>query len=314
MIWFTLGTVVWLLLSGVMGFYRGFWKALAAFISLVGAYVFSVVGAPYGAQFAAHNLGLESLSAIVLWGFSAAVIFVVSGFVLRLLVSLLAKMIPELPNAVDKAVGAVLGLANGAVLSIGIIWAAAFLFETSAMQQGVTDPKQIWQGHPPAVVNWSRSVMAGLVQLLYPQSSSDDALSSLSSAFVEQPSAVMHDINTSLQSQEFRELIHNQSLVEVVRENDVEQLASSREFQNFIEQPSMKNLVEKLAVNENPTREDLAQQALVVWQKIDRIKHNPEMQSILNDSEVKAFLDGNGQVSTRLLEKADQVLKLISEE
>lgn len=310
--WYTLGALVWLAISLWAGYRKGFWKSFAALASLLGAYWFSIVAARPVAHWAAAKLGYEEQSPWLVWAISAAVLFILAGFILRFIIALFAKALPRLPSALNRAGGATLGFANGVLIAVGAIWSLAFLQETLAYKAGVSDPAQVWGGRAPQVVLWSRALMSRAAGFAYDSSELNDTTVALTEAFLASPTGFVDDLKRSAASSEFRDLVQNKEVATLVRERDIEGVLNSPSFQEFIAVPETQELARKLSGNERFDEREFANTVVDIWAQVDHLQNQPEFQELMHDEEIRNYLNGQVQLNASLLKKAQKFLNLLA--
>lgn len=309
--YFTLGLLVWTALFVLLGVVRGFWKALAAALSLVGAYAASATFAPALTQFLLRVFESANLGETVTWVASAALIFMLAGLLIRLAVVLLGRSWPVTHRPLDAAGGAVLSGAYGVALALVTIWGVSFLVETYHARQPEqvtsTDTVNVQQS---AVVALSRRLMAGLVRWNALQGGATERTAQIASAYARQPKEVLDAVQDSVRSDEFKQIVGSEEARRMVREQDVEGLQRSSEFVRLMQQPAVQKLRALLADNEAGwSDEAVAEQMVQVWSEVDEVAQSPEVKALINDPEVLSFLRDGGQLTPALLSKAQAFLR-----
>ena len=311
--YFTIAAIVWLAIFLLLGLLKGFWKSLAAATSLVLAYFASAYFAPGLADWAVVQFASINLSRTVWWGISATVIFIVVGLVVRLIVLGISKSLPIGPRIFDRLAGAVVSIGYGAVLGAALLWGLAFLADSWNLRQermgAQADPRL--DTSSPAVT-WSRQMMSRWINWNIRQSGGSEALAGMSAAIVESPARVMADVQTTVQSPEFKELIRSENVKSLVEQGNAEELQRSVEFQQLMRQPAVKQLRETIAPESGGWNETkIAQETVDIWTRVEQLKTQPEVAELLNDAEIQAFLQNGGKVTPSLIDKGQKLLMLL---
>lgn len=309
--YFLIGAIGWLAFFALWGLFTGFWRALAGAVSLVIAYWASVQFAPMLAgRFPDWNL-----NPTVAWALGATVIFFVAGFIVRQLMLVLAKRLPIKNGFFNRMGGGVISAGYGAVLGVATVWGMAFLAESWNMrveQTGAETPVRFDTSSP--VVTWSRRLMGQWVNWNL-QGSESEEFAELSAAMAENPSEVLAGVRQAVQSPEFRQMSNSESVREMVRRQDAESLRQSAEFQQFVQQPAVRQLRDRIAPEGSAWNDaKIAQEFVSVWSRMEQLKSRPEVIAVLNDPEWQAFLRGEGKLTPSLLSRGQQLLALLGEE
>jgi Uncharacterized membrane protein, required for colicin V production len=311
--YFTIVAIIWLVIFLLLGLLKGFWKSLAAATSLVLAYIASVYLAPGMADWALEQFASVNIGRSVWWGISATVIFIVVSFVVQLIILAIGKSLPIGPRIFDRAGGALISIGYGAVLGAGLLWGLAFLADSWNLRQeqtgGQRNPKL--DTSSPAVV-WSRRMMSHWVNWNVRQGGGSDALAGMSAAIVERPTEVMAGMQATVRSPEFKELVSSEKVQTLVAQRNVGELQRSPEFQQLLQQPAVKQLREAIAPESGGWSDSkIAQETVDIWQRVERLRTQPEVAQLLNDPEVQGFLQGGGQITPALLDKGQKLLTLL---
>lgn len=305
--WITLGTLVWLAIFLVLGFFRGFWQSLAALVSLVLAYWASAkLASPVVTYLTNVFPALEPQRVLVWWG-CAVLLFLLVGLLSRLLIQTLGKLAPVGRNPTSRLVGALISGTHGAALAVFFIWSLSLLSDTLELQEGeaISDP--------PKVVQFSRQIVGDIVSWNISQSGSKGTVADLSTAFAERPSEVLQGVRGTLQSQELKDMIASEEIRQIVRSHDVDELLQTAELDRLLEQPNVQQLLTALQVKGEPiSRENAARQLLDVWHKVELVGSDPEVQSLVADPDVQDFLQNRKGPAPALYGKLQKLLQLVT--
>ncbi len=281
------------------------------------AYIVSTVCAQPVAQFVWDYMPSNTVNPLFRVAISATVLFILVSMAMRWLLWRLASLFPMLPNKVNRAGGAVLGVVNGILLLVPLIWSAAFLHESYAMGNGVEQSRDIWPQGEPKVVLWSRSIMAKLTHFGLSggdgdASSSDSPAMGLAKAFAEHPTVLMVSAKKSLASPEFQQLASDPDIADLVHSNDVEGLMQSPQYQIFLTNPDVQTLYRLIQGEQALENRQMAENVIGVWTQVEMLQNHPEVAALKNDSEVRDFLSGHGKITPSLLAKLQRLLSVWS--
>ncbi len=300
---------VWLLLFAAVGFLRGFWKSLAAILAMAGAYWLTLVFTEPVTGFVQKNMQWE-LSGSLVWVIVAFVLFTVSGLVLRILFGFLLKALPAQKGMLNRIGGGMLGAVYGGVLGLFILWSLVVIDETRALARGgiVVEEKT----HP--LLTLARKFVGRLMEWNAGFGGASPELAKMAGVMAEQPTQVLQDVRGLMQSSEFVQLVQNDRIKAIVRERDVETLKSTAEFQALTESAQMQRIRQTLSRRGVDWSEDeMAVQTVQIWNNIEGIRNHPELQELLRDEEVQAFLRGDINVSPTVLQKIQRLLGEVNE-
>ncbi len=311
----TFGALLFIILFAVWGFFRGFWKSLAAIISLIAAYFASVLLATPCAIILSEHFGLGAVNDKILWGGASVGLFIVVSFVVRLAVTVLGKALPIDNLIINRSTGALLNGGYGTSMVVFIVWALAFSLETVDGATGIVAKMDVeGEVKKPLVVTWSRSIMSEILQWNAKSNGASAAVTEATKAFAENPSEVLGSIKSTLELQEFRALISNPALQELARNRDFDALKHSPEYEDFINHTSVMQLQALIMPSgTEESKNEVADYLLSIWHDVDIVKNDPEVMQMMQDSEVQSFLRGGAsKVSVSLLGKGRDLLSLIS--
>lgn len=301
-------TLVWTALFLLLGFVRGFWKGLSACVSIVLAYWGSANYAGSFAEWLNSNIDAVQLSSTVAWGVSAFALFVLISILVRTLFYLIEKSVPISNTLANRGLGALLSGVHGAAIGVFILWGFSVLVDSWEKQSGrKTDIAD------SPLVDYSRELVASLSAWNMRKSGASDTVVGLTAAITENPTEVLDDVKGTFKSTEFQNMLNNEEIKSFIASKDLDSLKQSPEFQAFMNNASLKKLQQKMADNGVDWNQDeIASFTSDIWTNIDDIKNNPEYQQLINDPEVRDFLNGKGELNPGLLNKAQDLLSLVA--
>lgn len=312
----TLGAFIFVCVFVTWGFFRGFWKSLAAIISLITAYFASVLLAGPCAKLLADHFGLGAVNDTILWGASGMALFIVVGFLVRLAVNILGKSLPIDSLIINRTGGAILSGGYGASMVIFIVWALSISLTTV---NGATDIVQKMDvkmdEKTPMVVTWSRTIMSKILEWDVDSRGASAAVTEATTEFAKNPAKVLGSVKSTLTLPEFKALISNPTLQDFARNKDFESIKRSPEYTALMNHPAVLQLHELvMPTGTEKAKEDISNYMLSLWHDVDIVKNDPEFMRMIQDSEIQRFLKGGvDQISFSLLGKGKDLLAFVSQ-
>ncbi len=301
--------VVWLLLFAAVGVFRGFWKSLAAVLALLGAYWLTLVLTEPVTRFAQNNMQWE-LSGSLVWLIAAFVLFTISGLMLRILFGFLLKALPSQKGILSRIGGGLVGAIYGGVLGLFVLWSLVVIDETRVLARGGNVLEE--PAHP--LLTLARKLVGRLMEWNASFGGASPELAKMAGVMAEQPTQVLQDVRGLMQSSEFAQLVQNDRIQAIVRERDVEALKRTGEFKELTESVQMQKIRQTLRNRGVEWSEDeMAVQTVQIWNNVEGIRSHPELQELLRDEEVQAFLRGDINVSPTVLQKIQRLLGEVNE-
>lgn len=312
--YFTIGAIVWLVVFLLLGLLKGFWKSLAAATSLILAYFASVYFASGVTEFLMDKFSSLKMGRTVWWIIATTAIFIAVSLIARLIVLAVGRSLPVINRFFDRVAGGAISVGYGSLLGAVLLWGLAFLADSWNLRQeraGEGGASRIDTSSP--AVAWSRYIMSHWVNWNVKQSGGSDALAGMSAAIVESPAKVLADVQATVRSAEFKQLVQSEQVQQIVGRRDSEALQRSPEFQQLLQQPAMKELRNVIAPESSGwSEEKIARETVDIWTRVEQLKTRPEVAGLLNDPEVQSFLQGGGKISPSLISKGQELLTLLS--
>jgi len=292
------------------GYKKGLLKSLSRILSLLAGYIASIL---YTKQISIIVESQYHLPSLVVFICVALVLFFGAGIIVSLLFWLIGKSIPEKQSAsvVLSFGGAGVGLVVGVIVGFTLVWVFAFVRDMSSTIQ-----PQAYAPSSPSMIEdlagrATSTAIGGAISVV----SAKPEVANLSIALIESPVELTQQVKRLTDSNDLRNLfnnIDNQAVLNSGRFDVVQKLPA---FQRLVKNPDMLALVKSAgmqSVSGNNTaaiETELAGQAIDVWGRVQRVKHNPRVQTILGDSEFQQTIQSNNPLTfltdTRLLELMD---------
>lgn len=299
-----LAALVWLALFAGVGFLRGLWKSLAGLLAMIGAYWISASLSGSVLEWGRDRWQPEISEGILLVVVASA-LFVVSGFVLRLVLLMLLRRIPLGIPLLNRVGGLMVGLLYGGFLGMFVVWGASFTLENLALARG----ESVNYEETSPLVSLSRKFVGRFLEWNARQAGGSITTLQLSRAMAENPTVLMQGLQETLQSREFQQMVNDRELANLVQVGDVEGLQASAEFRNLVTSSPMRDLARTLEQSgiEWSDRQ-LAEFTVDTWNRMDGIRNDEALRSMMDDREVKAFLNGERGLSPDVVRKLRALL------
>lgn len=294
-----LAALAWLTLFAAVGFLRGLWKSLSGLLAMIGAYWISAGLAGPVLQWVSERWQPD-ISEGILLVVVAASLFVVSGFVLRLVLLMLLRTIPVKNPLLNRLGGLMVGLFYGGLLGLFVVWGASFTLENLALARGET----VNYEETSPLVSMARKFVGRLLEWNARQTGAPLTTLQLTRAMAERPTELMQGLQETIKSPAFQRVVNDRELAILAQAGDVEGLQAHAGFRELMQSPEMRKLTDSLERSgvEWSDRQ-LAEQAVDIWTRMDDIRNDPALQSLMADAEVQAFLKGEGRLSPELVRK-----------
>lgn len=299
-----LAAVVWLTLFAAVGALRGLWKALAGLLAMIGAYWISAGLTGPVLQWVQDRWQPDISEGILLVAVASS-LFVLSGFVVRLALLMLLRTIPVENPLLNRLGGLMVGLFYGGLLGLFVVWGASFTMENLALARGET----VNYEETSPLVSLARKLVGRLLEWNARQAGAPVSTLQLTRAMAERPTELMQGLQSTLQSREFQQMINDRELAAMVQAGDVEGLQASAEFRSLVQSSPMQNLARTLERSGVEWSErQLAEHTVDIWSRMDEIRNDESLQSLMQDEDVQAFLKGEGELSADLVRKVRALL------
>ncbi len=294
-----LAAIVWLALFAGVGFLRGLWRSLAGLLSMIGAYWISASLAGPVLQLVRERWQPDLPEGILLVVVASA-LFVVSGFVLRLVLLMLLRTIPVGNPLLNRVGGLMTGLFYGGLLGMFIVWGASFTLENLALARG----EAVNYEETSPLVSLARKFVGRLLEWNARQAGAPVPALQLTRAMAERPTELLQGLQGAIQSREFQQMVNDREFAAMVQSRDVEAVQASPGFRNLVRSPAVQDLARTLERSGVEWSDgQLAEYTVDIWNRVDEIRNDESLKSLMEDEEVQDFLRGEGNMSADLLRK-----------
>lgn len=282
------------------GFRQGLLATIARLASFVAGYVASLLWGKPTAAFLERTTSLDGIVAFVV---AAIGVFIAASFAVNFIFSRWAKRIKakkgeELSTA-SSLLGAGLGLCIGSAVAFFMIFSMTFmqdllLSKPNAMnnsQQGMASAEQ---SVPKNFVEKTSQAIAGRVVSVVAESSDmDPTAAKVADAFVQNPKAIMDNIQGILNSPDTQSLFNDPENQRVLESNNPDEIKALDAFQSMVDDPKMQKLAlaSGFGVDDQEAFETvLAETMGSMWGRAQAVKNDQRFQEIYRDPEFRERL------------------------
>lgn len=296
--------LVWVVWYAWRGYRKGVWVALLGLVSLIFAYLGSYL---WGPSLASIFVQYDVIASSYATYFAYLVLFVGIGSVVRFLPLILFPALHQRSLA-SKISGALVGTGVGVVTGLMLVWAVSFLARASALK---ADNSAVTLSTGP-VQDVAEELVARLAEKSVQLTRGEALQSKLVVAFIREPEATLKNVQQLVRAPSLNRLVNSPRAQKMMATNDIGNLANSHEFEVFLREPALQNMLELLDVeskNSSEAEQFIAQQLTLVWQRKQYLKNDPRVKSILADPELQRLFQQRDSVQ---LLKNSQFRRLVS--
>ncbi|MFC1680159.1 CvpA family protein [Elusimicrobiota bacterium] len=285
---------VCLLLFAFLGYRKGFLRALAPMVALIGGYAASVMlSRPIGDLLIARGL-LKGFLAYTAGGVLA---FLSVGFLVRALAHIaeriLRKIRKDSPSRLEKLAGLAVGCGQGALLAVLLIWGITFYRGARAKLTRSTDdlpePTISEQGTIWAVARLSELAMKAAGK-------GDDPMAKTIGALVSDPGSADRHLKKMLKNDSFSKAMKDKDLMRGLAKGDVSSLEDNEALKSLVSDEDFMRSARKLGiVSEGSDPKKLGKElSSAMGQLAERrgdLRNDPLLKTVLDDPKVRRMLE-----------------------
>lgn len=292
------------------GYKLGIKRASLALLGFVAAYASSLL---WGRDVASGitGLGLHPLAAQVL-----AFIFVFYAVYLGV-VYLPPRFIPYL-RQVSKAhryTGAVAGALWGGLLGLVLVWSMNFVLAFSAPEVAWGSPA----GSPDLFRRASTSLVAKSTSIGFSVLGRDAQEINMSRMLIESPEVFSASLDSLAKAPEMRAFWLDPEAQFYMSAGDIEKLVASSSFEALTHQRGFKTLVAAASARESERGSEItedekrvaAEKMAVVWRRLNALKSDPRVVSIIENPEVRALVEKQRTVALLSNPKVQELVGIV---
>ena len=304
MLW--LLAVLWLGIGFWRGYLKGWVRVLANLLALFLGYVACFL---WGGKLAA-KLSIW-LPPILTWPIAAACLFTTIALLIKLLARPLESRYSPKRQTSTAFWGAGLNFFATAVIMVSMVWALSVL---AGVGNPVIAKRLALAGFTPdhALVKGSGWLVSRFIGVGLAAVGVDKPQVALGMRLAAAPAEGADALKKVSGSEQTRALMHSHELSNVMLQGDISALQQHPSFIAFAEQPGIDQL-KAMAPGENYEAQNaaLASAMTTVYQRVDSIKHTPEVQAAFADPEVQKLLDEGNSAALMVHPKVQPILAIV---
>lgn len=329
-----------LVLGAILGYRKGIVETLIKIVSLVGAYALAVLYFLPLSQYIKTEWQLPwvvsyLLASLLIFFFATMAIKVACRGVLRLLQSLIRPATKAKPDSdargrseaaskekraepkqgakktgLQSLLGAVVGAGLAGCSALLIIWGLGFLqqgMELKSLRATTPMDKNISELAEQAVVAVGSSVVEAAVE--------EDSAHRLTKVLLQDPAENLARAQRISTSQALQDLMQDGGAQSVIAAGDTQGLAAHPVFQTLLQDPDLQALYADAGLSEQEPaifRQEAAEAAMQVFQKVEQLRSNSEAQALLADPDFRKKIEAGNMAALLLDEKFDRFIDLVN--
>lgn len=315
------------------GYQKGFVQAITRILSWIVAYPAAIFFTPSFATWLSAKTALDGLIVFAVAGFA---IFLVVSLLVTALLTLIAKLIPDnkITNFGSKIGGAGVGVFIGAVAGLiivyilGIALAARPTIPAHAAQSDASAESSVQTTAPSPSANVphlndlekardsfieasAKKIIGKAAATAVDLTVKDETTTRLTRAFVEDPHAMLTHVQQVSHDGELQKLMADEDIQSIMTTGDTQALIRNPAFKDLMDNPGVRALMAESDVNNEKGREAAAEKMITAWNKVQMIKHDPRVITIINDPEFQQQLNSPNKLPLMMNPKLNQLTQII---
>ncbi len=293
-----------------IGFWRGYQKGwVRVLANLVAIFLGYIAFFFLGGKLASKLSAL--LPPVLTWPIAAAAIFIVIALLVKLLSRPLEHRYSPKRRTSAALWGAGLNVFASAVMIVSLVWALNVL---AGVGQPVVAKRLALGGFTPdhMLVKGSSWLVSRFIGVGLTAVGVDKPQVALGMRFAAAPAEGAEALKKVSGSEQTRALMHSPELSNIMLQGDTATLQQHPSFVAFVEQPGI-NQLKAMAPGESHEEHNaaLASAMTTVYQRVDSIKHTPEVQAAFADPEVQQLLDEGNSAALMIHPKVQPILTVV---
>lgn len=295
----------------IRGYFNGFWGSLARTVSFVGAYGAAFYfSKPAAAQVKMHT-PIDGIAAYITGGIA---VFIVVMIGIRLIFWILAKLTPgndKNPGAGSRIAGLLVGALVGAFVGLLLVYTLDVYNSAKDLKAENNEPTAPAKSDPVGkAAKLAVSKSAGAIMSL---SGADRSSVKLGEAFIADPVDSVDRVTRVSNNPDLQKLLNDSRAQRLMKEGDVDELMKVPEFRRLMENQDMKHLLEAsgLGVDSKDSARETAKKITLGWQRVQLMKNDPRVQSIVNDPEFRAQMQAENKLPLLANPKLNELAEII---
>lgn len=316
-------TFVWILFTGwvlyfaLRGYLQGIWRTLIGLIGFGVAYAVSAYWAT-DAGAVIQTFGLGSMPATIV---GSAVLFILAYLIASTLPKIFLEKWLDKKSLAARLTGAGAGGTLGCFSGLVLIWAISFIGAAWQSGSGRALPSQLVVPKPLAS---AAGALVGSVAKAGTQAvGAKDIHAQLVGALLANPEEFVESF-TSLQDSKVMDRFFLDGPAQFyMAKKDYAALRQTPAFKEVAQQEGVRSIGalalagkegDPEKVSQNEIDQTLAENMTFVWRRMEYLKHNPEVQSILSDPEVQQLVQNKNPLDLMFNAKVSRLVDLIMQD
>lgn len=273
---------IWVLISAFRGYRAGLLSVVLGGLGFVLAYFVCFIGAePLAGVF--RSQGLNAVTALLL---AAIILFSGTSFLISILPGIVLKKITGDKAAKQSISGAILGGVLGVVSGLALIWCYSLI---SAAVKTDTDISPLEKQ--------ATKIIGSAAEYGVDISGLEGVQATVTRTLFRQPNEFVASLRSLAKSSELKQFMNDAQIQRMMASNDVQGLMQTPGFIALSEHEGVVKLLDVDSQEAALTKKDFAEKITLVWQRMELLKNDQQIQAILQDGEVKRLIQEQNPVA-----------------
>ncbi len=315
------------------GYQKGFIGSITRILGWIVAYPAAII---FTKPFAKWLMEHTALDGLIVYFIAGSAIFLLTSFLVSLLLNLLAKAIPEnrVTQTGSKIGGASVGVLMGALVGLVVVYAMSLvltpktkpqpqvLTENSAAPAPTNESSSTQQTIAPHIRDLEKAndsfIEASAKKLIGNAAATavdltlhDKAATQITKAFVENPQTMLTHVQQVANDDQMKNLMADEKIQSLLTTGDTHALMRTPEFQELMDNPSVQALLSQSDVSNEEGSQAAAEKMVQAWNRVQIVKHDPRVIAIINDPEFQQQLNSANKLPLMMNPKLNQLTEII---
>lgn len=315
------------------GYQKGFIGSITRILGWIVAYPAAII---FTKPFAKWLMEHTALDGLIVYFIAGSAIFLLTSFLVSLLLNLLAKAIPEnrVTQTGSKIGGASVGVLMGALVGLVVVYAMSLaltpktkpqpqvLTENSAAPAPTYESSSTQQTKAPQIRDLEKAndsfIEASAKKLIGNAAATavdltlhDKAATQITKAFVENPQTMLTHVQQVANDDQMKNLMADEKIQSLLTTGDTHALMRTPEFQELMDNPSVQALLSQSDVTNEEGSQAAAEKMVQAWNRVQIVKHDPRVIAIINDPEFQQQLNSANKLPLMMNPKLNQLTEII---
>ena len=301
------------LFFALRGFQAGLIKACGRVLAIIAGYSASLLLTPSLSSSLGELLSTRfslELSPLVSMLGAAIGLFIVAGLLVNLLVGLLLKRLPtQLPDSWPfKLGGAGVGATAGFVVAVLLMWLLSLFMGAQSTPLPEQGPLALLTQDPNSLASQViEKTTQSMAERVSAQMDSEDMIAKAVATLMLQPGDTIASLKRLSQSEDLQSLLNNRDNQRALMIGDTAAIQALPDYQRILNNPDMRRVFDPTEASD----EQLANTFATLFQRSQAMQHDPEIQKLLQDPELREQLESNNPIALLTNPKATKLLQAL---